>query len=60
MTLISGTANGIGRCAAELFAAAGSRVVINDIDPAEAGLANELIKRDLPRFCKCRGGPAAR
>lgn len=50
VTLVTGAANGIGRAAAELFAQAGSRVVISDIDPAGEQLAGELNDRGLDCF----------
>jgi 3-oxoacyl-[acyl-carrier protein] reductase len=44
VALITGAGRGIGRAAAELFAAHGARIVLSDIDPAPAEQAVEAIR----------------
>lgn len=45
VAIITGTASGIGRSAAELFATEGARLVINDINVAGQSLAAEIAER---------------
>ena len=44
LAFVTGAGTGIGRAAAELFAAEGARVVVAEIDPASGAKTQERIR----------------